>query len=69
MTILQSSPGAIRKVIAGEIEEFFMNYPCHCPGQEQRFVLRIVRFRAPGTDFHHQHLHPLQGTETNARCA
>ncbi|HBI15161.1 MAG TPA: helix-turn-helix transcriptional regulator [Desulfobulbaceae bacterium] len=53
---------AIRKVMAGEIEEFFMNYPCHSPGQERWFALRIVRFREPGTNkvvLTHENITPL----------
>jgi len=53
---------AIRKVMAGEIEEFFMNYPCHSPDQEHWFALRIVRFREPGTNkvvLTHENITPL----------
>lgn len=37
----------IRKVMAGEIREFFIHYPCHSPEKKRWFALRIVRFRAP----------------------
>lgn len=53
---------AIRKVMAGEIEEFFMDYPCHSPDQERWFALRIVRFRKPGTNkvvLTHENITPL----------
>jgi len=39
----------IRKVISGDIKEFFINYPCHAPLQERWFALRVVRFREPDT--------------------
>lgn len=53
---------AIRKVMAGEIEEFFMDYPCHSPDRERWFALRIVRFRAPGSSgvvLSHENITPL----------
>lgn len=37
----------IRKVMQGDIREFFINYPCHSPTQQRWFALRIVRFREP----------------------
>jgi DNA-binding CsgD family transcriptional regulator len=53
---------AIRRVMAGEIEEFFMDYPCHSPDQERWFALRIVRFREPGSSrvvLTHENITPL----------
>lgn len=53
---------AIRKVMAGEIEEFFMDYPCHSPDRKRWFALRIVRFREPGSSrvvLSHENITPL----------
>lgn len=53
---------AIYRVMAGEIEEFFMDYPCHSPDQERWFALRIVRFREPGSSrvvLTHENITPL----------
>jgi len=37
--------GGIRRVIAGEIDEFFMQYPCHSPEEQRWFVVRVVPYR------------------------
>ncbi len=37
----------IRAVIAGEIEEFFIDYPCHSPQEQRWYALRVVPFREP----------------------
>lgn len=52
----------IRQVVAGEIEEFFINYPCHSPQEKRWFALRVVRFREPGTQkviLTHENITPL----------
>jgi DNA-binding CsgD family transcriptional regulator len=52
----------IRQVLKGEIEEFFINYPCHSPAEERWFALRVVKFRAPGSDravMSHEDITPL----------
>jgi PAS fold. len=36
---------AIRQVIAGEIEEFLTQYPCHSPTEKRWFSLRVVPYR------------------------
>lgn len=36
---------AIRKVIAGEIEEFLTQYPCHSPTEKRWYSLRVVPYR------------------------
>lgn len=36
---------AIRKVIAGDIEEFLTQYPCHSPTEKRWFSLRVVPYR------------------------
>ena len=38
----------IRKVFAGELQEFNMQYPCHSPVERRWFIMRVVRFRKPG---------------------
>lgn len=40
----------IRQVLHGEIEEFFINYPCHSPTEEHWFALRVVKFRDPDSN-------------------
>lgn len=38
----------IRKVLAGELQEFNMQYPCHSPVEERWFVIRVARLRKAG---------------------
>lgn len=38
----------IRSVIAGETEEFVIDYPCHSPGQKRWFYMRARRMAGPG---------------------
>lgn len=33
----------IRKVISGDLKEFFTNYPCHSPSEKRWFAMRVVR--------------------------
>lgn len=35
----------IRKVISGEIMEFFTNYPCHSPTEKRWYAMRVTRSR------------------------
>jgi DNA-binding CsgD family transcriptional regulator len=52
----------IRQVFRGEIEEFFVDYPCHSPTEERWFALRVVRFRDPGFNravMSHENITPL----------
>ncbi len=52
----------IRQVFRGEIEEFFVNYPCHSPTEERWFALRVVKFRDPGLNkavMSHENITPL----------
>ena len=39
----------IRRVLAGELQAFNMQYPCHSPTEERWFVVRVVRLKAAGT--------------------
>ena len=36
---------AIRRVIAGDIEEFLTQYPCHSPTEKRWYSLRVVPYR------------------------
>ena len=38
----------IRDVIAGRIEEFVLDYPCHSPDEERWFYMRVTRATGPG---------------------
>lgn len=52
----------IRQVFRGEIEEFFVNYPCHSPTEERWFALRVVKFRDPERNkavMSHENITPL----------
>lgn len=52
----------IRRVLAGEIQEFMINYPCHSPVEERWFTLRVVPFREPGVRkviLAHENITPL----------
>jgi DNA-binding CsgD family transcriptional regulator len=52
----------IRKVISGELQEFFINYPCHSPWKQSWYALRVVRFREPRTRkviLAHENITPL----------
>ncbi|MCB2183256.1 MAG: LuxR C-terminal-related transcriptional regulator [Desulfobulbaceae bacterium] len=56
----------IRKVMAGEQQEFFTQYPCHSPKERRWFALRAVRFRAPGKPciiVAHENITPIMETQ------
>lgn len=36
----------IRQVMAGKIEEFFAQYPCHSPSEKRWYAVRVVRYRS-----------------------
>jgi DNA-binding CsgD family transcriptional regulator len=38
----------IRKVLAGELQAFNMQYPCHSPTEKRWFVLRVEKLKAAG---------------------
>ena len=38
----------IRKVLAGELQEFNMQYPCHSAVEERWFVIRVAKLRKAG---------------------
>ncbi|GGI73839.1 sensor domain-containing diguanylate cyclase [Shewanella gelidii] len=41
---LQAAHG-IRKVIRGELDNFYFEYPCHSPTQQRWFMMRVSRFQ------------------------
>lgn len=60
--------GGIRQVLSGEIEEFFINYPCHSPTEERWYALRVVRFRDPDANkviLSHENITPLMQAHRN----
>ena len=38
----------IRSLLAGEIDNFSLEYPCHSPDEQRFFVIRATRFRGEG---------------------
>jgi DNA-binding CsgD family transcriptional regulator len=38
----------IRRVLAGELQAFNMQYPCHSPAEERWFIVRVVTLKAAG---------------------
>lgn len=38
----------IRAVMAGQSNEFYLEYPCHSPGEERWFIVRATRFADEG---------------------
>lgn len=41
-----TAAAGIRRVLAGEIAEFFLEYPCHSPRQQRWFLMRVNRLAA-----------------------
>jgi len=40
----------IHKVISGELQEFFTNYPCHSPSEKRWYAMRVVRLQVIGRE-------------------
>ena len=58
----------IRRVMNGEIREFFIDYPCHSPTEERWFALRVVPFREKDsrkTILTHENITPLIKVQQN----
>lgn len=60
----------IRDVIAGRIEEFVLDYPCHSPDEKRWFYMRVTR--APGSGpmrivVSHENITALRQTENRLR--
>jgi two-component system cell cycle sensor histidine kinase/response regulator CckA len=43
-----ASAKGIRAVMAGEIQEFQLEYPCHSPTEQRWFIMRVTRFGEDG---------------------
>jgi len=60
----------IRAVIAGDLDEFAMDYPCHSPTQQMWFYMRVVRIEPPSS-YHavvsHEDITPLKLAEEKVR--
>jgi DNA-binding CsgD family transcriptional regulator len=56
----------IRAVMAGELEEFVMDYPCHSPQEKRWFYMRAIRIPGPGPHrvvVSHEDITPLKTVE------
>lgn len=42
-----AAAAGIRAVIAGQRDDFYLEYPCHSPTQERWFILRVTPFAEP----------------------
>ena len=60
----------IRAVIAGEMDEFTMDYPCHSPTQKRWYYMRVMRIQPP-SPYHalvsHEDITPLKLAEETIR--
>lgn len=60
----------IRDVIAGRIEEFVLDYPCHSPDEKRWFYMRVTRATGPGPMrivVSHENITALRQTENRLR--
>ena len=61
----------IRKVISGDLKEFFTNYPCHSPTAKRWFALRVVRLLSDAEDLQvivsHEDITPIMQAQVNLR--
>lgn len=60
----------IRDVIAGRVEEFAMDYPCHSPDEKRWFYMRVTRAKGPGPTrvvVSHENITELRQTENRLR--
>ena len=59
----------IRKVISGDLQEFFINYPCHSPTENRWFALRVVRLQSVSVDLQvivsHEDITPIMQAQVN----
>jgi DNA-binding CsgD family transcriptional regulator len=56
----------IRRVLAGEMEEYFTQYPCHSPKEKRWFALRVVKYRSAGERkviVTHENITPIMKTQ------
>ena len=45
---LKSSTNGIRSVIAGRLDHFELEYPCHSSTEQRWYLMRVTRFNCPG---------------------
>jgi len=61
----------IRKVISGDLQEFFTNYPCHSPTENRWFALRVVRLQSAAGDLQvivsHEDITPIMQAQVNLK--
>jgi DNA-binding CsgD family transcriptional regulator len=60
----------IRDVIAGRIEEFILDYPCHSPDEKRWFYMRVTQAMGPGPMrivVSHENITALRQTENRLR--
>ena len=61
----------IRKVISGDLQEFFTNYPCHSPTEKHWFALRVVKLQTAAESLQvivsHEDITPIMQAQVNLR--
>jgi len=61
----------IRKVISGDLQEFFTNYPCHSPTEKHWFALRVVKLQTAVEGLQvivsHEDITPIMQAQVNLR--
>ncbi len=61
----------IRKVISGDLQDFFTNYPCHSPTKKRWFALRVVRLQSAAKNVQvilsHEDITPIMQAQVNLR--
>jgi len=61
----------IRKVISGDLQEFFTDYPCHSPTENRWFALRVVRLHSAAGDLQvivsHEDITPILQAQVNLK--
>ena len=61
----------IRKVISGDLQEFFTNYPCHSPTEKHWFALRVVNLQTAAESLQvivsHEDITPIMQAQVNLR--
>ena len=62
----------LRAVMAGEMDEFTMDYPCHSPTQKMWFYMRVMRIQPPGVYYalvSHEDITPLKLAEETIKLS
>ena len=59
----------IRKVISGDLQEFFTDYPCHSSTEKRWFALRVVKLKSISKDIQvivsHEEITPIMQAKVN----